>query len=198
MQKNGTVVIIHGYKSSPRDCWFPWLKKELEKRWYDVKIPKMPHPARPKVSAWIKTIRHTVSTVSPTTYFVGHSLGAMTIIRYLETIQSKEKIGGAIFVAGRFITRSTKSKVSGFFDKKINWKKVKNSAKKFVGIYSLDDPLVSTENGRLIGQKLEAKFVLEKHKGHFSRDDKIFKLPVVLKELLLLSKKDKEDVSRET
>jgi predicted alpha/beta hydrolase family esterase len=198
MQKNGTVIIIHGYKSSPQDCWFPWLKKELEKRWYDVKIPKMPHPDHPKVSAWIKTIQHTVGNVSPTTYFVGHSLGTMAIIRYLETIQSKEKIGGAIFVAGRFMTRTTKSKVSEFFDKKINWKKVKNSANKFVGVYSLDDPLVSTENGRLIGQKLGAKFVLEKHKGHFSQDDKIFKLPVVLKELLLLSKKDKEDVSRET
>jgi len=58
--------------------------------------------------------------------------------------------------------------------------------------------LVSTENGRVIGQKLGAKFVLKKHKGHFSRNDNIFKLPIVLKELILLNQKNKENVSRET
>jgi len=182
------VFIIHGYKSYPGDCWFPWLKKKLTKRNFEVIIPHFRNSGNPKKIDWINTIRKSVVRPDSDTYFIGHSLGSMAIIRYLEILKPSQKIGGVIFVAGRIILRSNTSKVSSFFDRPINWRKLKGLSNKYIGVYSIDDHLVSTENGRLLRQKLKAKFVLEKNKGHFSRVDKIFKLPIVLKLLISISR----------
>lgn len=188
------VIIIHGYKSYPEDCWFPWLEKELQKRKIQVSIPRMPRPDMPIMNEWISAIKKVAGMPDVNTYFVGHSLGVMAIIRYLETLSPAQKIGGAVFVAGRVIIRksslrkSTKNKIESFFQKPINWKKIKKVSRGYAGIYSLDDPYVSTDNGRLLKNEIGAKFVLEKDKGHFSRVDNVRKISSVLKEILQLTK----------
>ena len=35
-------IIVHGSFGSPEGNWFPWLKKELENKGLNVKVPKMP------------------------------------------------------------------------------------------------------------------------------------------------------------
>lgn len=178
------VFIIHGYQSNPKDCWFPWLKKELAKRGYKVFVPRMPNPARPEKSSWVEELKRVVGIPDENTVLVGHSLGAITILRYIETLKQNQKIGGAVFVAGRAMGRKTfggrYGKISSFFQSPINWRKIKRRCKKFTGIYSTDDPVVSTENGRLLKRKLGAKLILARNKGHFSRSDKVYKLPVAL------------------
>ncbi|MBI2056488.1 MAG: alpha/beta hydrolase [Candidatus Sungbacteria bacterium] len=178
------IFIIHGYKSFPTDCWFPWLKDELIKRGFTVYVPRFTNSHEPKFEKWLETIREAVGIADENTYFIGHSLGAIAIIRYLQTLK-KEKIGGAVFVAGRVIFRPRKtSAISGFFETPIRWSNVKKVTGKTIGVYSIDDPFVSIENGRLLEQKLGTKLVLEKNKGHFSRDDAVLKLPIVLKNIL--------------
>lgn len=187
------IIIIHGYKSYPGDCWFPWLKKELEKHGFKVNVSRFTNPSKPNMKKWINVIRKSVGEPSKDTFFVGHSLGTMAIIRYLETLKPTQKIGGAVFVAGRVIIRPSKSMVSSFFKTPINWSKLNKLSKKYVGIYSIDDPLVSTENGRLLKQKLNATLILEKNKGHFSRSDGIIRLKSVLTAILEI---DNQHVSR--
>lgn len=182
------IFIIHGYKSSPTDCWFPWVKNELEKRGFTVSVPRLTSPDKPNLEEWLQIIKEEVVKPDENTYFIGHSLGAIAIVRYLETLK-KEKIGGAIFVAGRFLFHKRKSNnIIGFFETPIHWSKVKKVAGRTIGIYAIDDPLVSTENGRLLEQKLGTKLVLEKNKGHFSTNDGILKLPIVLKSILSIIK----------
>jgi esterase/lipase len=33
------VFIIHGWDGYPEEGWFPWLKKELEKKGFSVFVP---------------------------------------------------------------------------------------------------------------------------------------------------------------
>ena len=47
------VFIIHGWDGSPQNCWFPWLKKELEKIGYKVFIPKFPTPKNQTLDNWL-------------------------------------------------------------------------------------------------------------------------------------------------
>ena len=187
------VFVIHGYQSHPKDCWFPWLKKELVKRGCKVFVPRMPNPARPEKSSWVQEIKRAVGAPDENTFLVGHSLGAIAIIRYIETLRKNQKIGGAIFVAGRAMGRKTfggrYGRISSFFKNPISWRKIKRRCKKFTGLYSADDPVVSTENGRLLKQKLGAKFILVNNKGHFSRSDKVYKLPAALRAVIDIYKK---------
>jgi predicted alpha/beta hydrolase family esterase len=219
----GIIFIIHGYRSGPKDCWFPWLKKELVKHGFEVFIPKMPHASNPKLKEWLSFIEHYIGHISDIIathnnnnlreyighisdikdikrydryiYLIGHSLGAVAIIRYLEKMALGRKIGGVILVAGRFFQRKTLSKSSNFFvGKPINWKKVKKVGRKFFGIYSVDDPFVSLNNAQILSEKLDASIAIEKNKGHFSMSDSVRKLPIVLNVLLKMHHLNKYNI----
>ena len=37
-----TALILHAWYSKPNDNWYPWLKKQLEGKGYEVYIPDLP------------------------------------------------------------------------------------------------------------------------------------------------------------
>jgi hypothetical protein len=47
------AFIIHGYLGYPEEPWQPWLKVELERRGFEVALPKMPRADHPTISEWI-------------------------------------------------------------------------------------------------------------------------------------------------
>jgi uncharacterized protein len=185
------VIIVHGLRSHPADCWFPWLKQALEKREFAVRVPRMPNPAAPEMKKWVAVIARAVGEPDERTILVGHSLGVIALLRYLETLQNGERVAGLVSVAGRVMGKPYKRYgVSSFFQSPIRWNALKRRAKKFIGIYSIDDPLVSTENGKIFARKLGAQLLFVQNKGHFSREDKVFKLPAALGAVLFLRKRN--------
>ena len=183
------VIIVHGLRSHPADCWFPWLKQALEKRGFAVRVPRMPSPDAPEMKKWVATIARVVGEPDERTILVGHSLGVIALLRYLETLQSGFRVAGLVSVAGRVMGKPYKHYgVSSFFQSPVRWNRIKSRVGTVRGIYSIDDPLVSTENGRMLQQKLGAKLILERNKGHFSRTDKVFALPIALRTVLALRK----------
>lgn len=186
------VFLIHGWEGYPEEGWRPWLKKELEKRGFEVFIPVMPDTAAPTMEKWVPYLSQLVGQPDKNCYFVGHSLGCITILRYLETLKENQMIGGVVLVAG-FGTdleyEGYKGEISSFFSTPVNWKKVKKHCKKFVAIHSGNDPWVaSIKHNALFKEKLGAKAIMEHNMKHFSGDDGIFKLPSVLKAILELAK----------
>lgn len=181
------VFIIHGYKSYPTDCWFPWLKKKLVQRCFTVSVPRLPNPSKPTMKQWVRTIKQIIGKPDKDTYFIGHSLGAIAIIRYLETLKDEQKIGGFVSVGGRVIRRPVRKATASFFESPVSWNRVKRRVKHVVGIYSTDDTVVSLQNGKELKKKLGARLVLENKKGHFDRETGVFKPPSVLQALLDIS-----------
>jgi len=187
------VFIIHGWGGSPKGCWIPWLKKELEKRNFRVEAPSMPDAEHPKIGSWVEHLSKIVKKADRQTFFVGHSIGCQTILRYLEKI--KEKIGGAVFVAGWFSlnpestpTKEDRQIARPWLETKIDFEKIRKRTDNFTAIFSDDDPCVPLENSKIFSQKLNAKIVIEKNKGHFDDDAGVKELPVALEELLKISK----------
>jgi len=93
------VIIIHGWEGSPQSNWFPWLKKELEAKGFVVEVPIMPDTMNPTLENWLAHLKKVAGEPNENTYFVGHSLGVITILRYLESLEDK-KVGGVVLVAG--------------------------------------------------------------------------------------------------
>ena len=92
------VFVVHGWGGLPSHGWYPWMKKELEARGLEVRVPEMPNTNVPTIKEWIPFLAKTVKKADKDTYFVGHSIGCQTILRYLQTIDGK--IGGVVLVAG--------------------------------------------------------------------------------------------------
>src|SRR3989344_3515952 len=95
------VFIIHGWEGYPEEAWFPWVKQELEKRRFEVFVPVMPDIlGNPEIERRVNFIKELVGNPDKDTYFIGHSIGCQSIIRYLQTLPKEVRVGGAVFVAG--------------------------------------------------------------------------------------------------
>lgn len=181
------IFLIHGWEGYPEEGWRPWLRDELEKRGFEVYVPAMPNTKHPKMNAWVRHLSKIVGVPDKDCYFVGHSLGCITILRYLETLKKEQEVGGVVLVAG-FTSNLGYTELKSFFAKPINWKKIKVHCKKFVAIHSDNDPYVSLHYGDFFKKELNATVIVKHGMKHFSGDDGITKLPVVLNLLLNMSK----------
>ena len=186
---NKRAFIIHGWDGYPDEGWFPWLKNELEQKGFQVQVPAMPEPAEPKIEAWVSHLSKIVGDVDENTFFVGHSIGCQTILRYLESLPADKKIGGAFFVAGWFTlmnseTEEEKRIGKPWLETPIDFEKVKQHTKKFFAVFSDDDEVVPQDNKKLFEERLGAKTSIEHAKGHFSGSDEVKELPVILEAIL--------------
>lgn len=175
------AFIIHGWQGSPDGNWFPWLRERLESRGFVVSVPEMPDPDYPELRTWLGKITEEVGTPDSQTYLIGHSLGCITILRYLESL-GKGKIGGAILVAG-FADNIGYKELNSFFEQETNWEAIRKRSGQFLVVASNDDPYVPPSYGEELSKKLGARQIVEHRMGHFN----IKELHVVLNEVLRMS-----------
>jgi predicted alpha/beta hydrolase family esterase len=186
------VFIIHCWGARPKDHWYPWLKKELEQRGFSVYIPTMPDTETPTIAKWTGVLAKKVENVDENTYFVGHSIGCQTIIRYL--MEQNKRCGGAIFVAGWFTltgleTTMEKSIAKPWLYEPINFEKAKKNIRISVAILGDDDPHVFLKtNAEVFRKILGAKVIIEKGKGHFDDEGEERKPLSALKELITMAR----------
>lgn len=168
------VVIVHCWDGYPNYCWYPKTKKELEAKGFEVSVPEMPETATPKLSLWLPKLRKAAPSPNEDLYLVGHSAGVITILRYLENLTKSEEVGGVVFVAG-FTDDLGYEELKNFFEKPIDFEKIKSKAKHFIAIHSDNDPYVSLKFGDIFRDKLNAKVIIKHNMNHFSGpvDDKI-------------------------
>jgi len=178
------VFIVHGWEGHPEEAWFPWLKKELEQKGYKVEVPAMPNTDEPEINAWVSHLAELVGEPDEETYFVGHSIGCQTILRYL---QGKSKVGGIFLVAcwvhltEKAVEEEGAAEIAKpWLEEPIAWDTIKTN--KVVAIFSDDDPFVPVEDAKIFEEKLGAKIIVVNGKGHINGTSKVFELPEVLAE----------------
>ena len=176
------VFIIHGWGGNPNEGWLPWLKRELEVRGFLVSVPEMPDADEPRVETWVPYLTSQVGTPDEDTYFVGHSIGCLTILKYLERMAAP--VGGAVFVAGWFSltpeatpTPAEQEIARQWLAQPIDFGKVRRTTKNFTAIFSDDDPDVPIENTKLFHDRIGAEVLIQSGKGHFGGSDGVRELP---------------------
>ena len=75
-------LIIQGIHADPTSNWFPWFKKELELKGYDVVVPKFPKPLNRSLESWISVMSRYEDKINEETLVIGHSLGTAFILNY--------------------------------------------------------------------------------------------------------------------
>lgn len=187
------AFIIHGWDGYPEEGWFPWMKKELERRGFEVHVPAMPHPITPTIKDWVSHLSKIVGKPDEQTYLVGHSIGCPTIIHYLASLPEGARVGGAVLVAPWFVlkeleTREEKDIAAPWVTTPVDFEKVKNVTPHFVAIFSDDDPFVSYEdNAPLFKERLDAEIVLEHGKQHMNGEADVVELPSARDAVLTLA-----------
>ncbi len=181
------VFIIHGYTGYPDKNWFPWLKKELETKEIYVEVPAMPHSDAPQLDEWLPHLISVVGTPGEETFFVGHSLGCITILKYLEGLPLDIKVGGAVLVAG-FAEPIKLSELNNFFPAPLDDAKIKKSVASIISINSDNDPKVPLWQGEKIKDRFDAELTIVLKGGHLNQKSGYLTFPLVLEKLINLIK----------
>lgn len=187
------VFVIHGWGGSPNEPWLNWISNELRERGYDAIVPTMPDADNPEITSWISFLGEQVGNVDEDTYFIGHSIGCQTIMRYLETVDGS--VGGVVFVAGFFNLKeegyedpeAERVIAKPWLETSINLEKLKTLLEgKLVAIFSDNDPCVPIEDSEKF-KELGAEIIIEHGRGHFDPGSNTNEVPSALEAILKLS-----------
>lgn len=182
------VFIIHGFNGEPNGGWRPWLMGELAKKdIYACALP-MPTPDKPKKDEWVKKITEEIGNPNEEIFLVGHSLGVPAVLRYLETLNKNQKIGGAVLVSGliHILKEDKEDKyraIDHFVDTPFNFKHIKSVCKNFVVIHGDDDATVPFEHAIELSKNLSCELISIPGGKHLSRSSGWYKLPKALESL---------------
>ena len=148
------------------EIWYPYAKAELEKAGIVVVAKNMPDPELGSMKYWIPFIEGQIGD-GPDKILIGHSTGAVAIMRYLEI----HKILGAVLVGACYTDLGFESeKRSGYYDKGWKWDVIKKNADWILQFASLNDPYIPIDDARFIRDKLKSHYYEYPDQGHFSDD----------------------------
>lgn len=183
------VYLIHGWGGYPEGGFRPWLKKDLEARGFEVKIPAMPDTDYPRLESWLVHLKRVINSLDQDTIIIGHSLGGNIALRFVEQIPEGEVINKLILVAPaineiRELNDEEKIIFEPWKKEPIDFDKIKRSTKEIVAYFSDNDRWIPIETGELIQEKLEGRVVIIPGKGHFGDDEGVTEFKELRDEIL--------------
>lgn len=185
------IYLVHCWEGSCEDGWYPWLANELNTTDVEVIRFDMPNTEAPDIRKWVDTLKSKVDDLNKDTFFIGHSIGCQTILRYLQE-QEITKIGGMLLVAPwlKLLPKAVEDEESReiakpWLEEPIDFEKIKRFTTNINCIFSDDDYFVPLSQTKEFEEKLNSKNTIVTNKGHISQDDGVYELS----EILELSKK---------
>jgi len=184
------VILVHRWSGNPDSDWYKSVSTSLKEEGFQVEIPEMPNTDKPEISEWVGKLKEICPKPNAETLFIGHSIGCQAILRYLEQLDSKIKVGRVLFVAPWFNLQNLEGpeeeKISKpWVENSIDLEKVKTHLTTITTIFSDNDPYVSLSDKEVFKQILGSKVIVEHNKGHFTSEDNITDMQIVVNELIL-------------
>lgn len=182
------IVLVHGWGGNTQIDWFPWAKKVLGDKGYEVVLPEMPNPDYPEIDSWVNKIKEVVGEIRSDDIFIGHSIGCQAVERFLQTLSADTKLDKVILIAPWVVlTRKTfeemgenEEVVESWYREPIDYEKIKGMAK-WTAVFSDDDPFVTYEdNYKVYRDKLSADIIVKNNQGHFAGEQGVTEIPFIL------------------
>ncbi|MDR1629715.1 MAG: alpha/beta hydrolase [Oscillospiraceae bacterium] len=182
------VYIIHGYNAGPEKHWFPWLQKRLAEQSVAADILKMPSPAQPRLGEWVAHIAQNVNTLDGNTFFVGHSLGCISLLHFLQQNAGGKAVGGLLLVSGFAKPLHGLTLLDEFSEPPLNEDLLIKTATRRAVVASKNDPIVPFSFTKELAGLLQADFFEVEHGGHFLGAEGFTTLPLVYDILIKMIK----------
>ena len=179
------AFIIHGFNGDTTYTFGPWLKKELEKRNYNVIMPKFPIRSLATFTGWSQILDNYKDLFNEETIVVCHSIGNPFIIQYLANNNLKSKL--YISVAGfckLFTIPNREDLNNAFIDFKVNKENIeycKSNVKYRFSLYSDTDRVVPFDILEDFVRELNSTPIFIPGAGHMGNKENTSSLPQITK-----------------
>lgn len=168
------LYIIDGYGGSPKLNWQADIKQSYRGE-FDIHIVNYTDASSADVEQWDKDLDRAV--LQPIgAYFICHSLGCITFLRYL--LRHEVQIKGVIFVSG-FARKLVEFPQFDDYMANINVAKVKHLLGKSFLLASRTDRIVDWQISNELAAELDIPFILLPDGGHFTAGEGIVTMPAV-------------------
>ncbi|GAA1658611.1 RBBP9/YdeN family alpha/beta hydrolase [Actinoplanes couchii] len=142
-----TIVISHAYGNDEHSVWYPYLREQLQQRGHTVEVPNLPDAQTPRLQPWRTAFaERALATPAGETVLVGHSIGAVNILRFLEQ-HDPERDGvfaGVVLVAAPAHEVGYDA-LAEFFTEPFDWATIRRSARHFHVLAAADDPVLTPD-----------------------------------------------------
>lgn len=168
------ALILHAWYDHPHTQWYPWLKKELEQKEYDVDVPELPtmNTDLPDLELQLNAI---TPLVKPYSVVIGHSLGSLLAMRLAES----KTYDTMILIAGWDFNELTVEHQL-FWKNPINHAAIKTNVKNIYVVTSDNDPFITAITAQDMCNRLSGKYILIPGAGHFTSKYDITTIPKLL------------------
>ncbi len=162
------AIIVHCWDGTSHYAWYQSAKLGLEEKDYSVTVLDMPDTENPKLHEWLQHLTQAIDQPDDELVLIGHSLGNVTIMRYLETLATNQYIDKAIMVAA-FTDQLGFRELENFFETPLDFQYIKSRSKRgFTVIQSDNDPYVAVQYGTRLQEELGAKLIIKHGLDHMS------------------------------
>ncbi len=155
-QKVKRFVLLHGKHGTPEQDFFPWLKKVLEQRGFEVEAPEMPNTESPNDLEQADYVAKNVK-LDESTVILGHSFGGIVALRLLER---GIKVHGVVFAAtpasGKFADGKPRPTVAEAINRGFDFNKVRQNSTYFEVLVDLTDLVVRQQDGPILAGNLNS------------------------------------------
>lgn len=170
------AVILHAWFGNPEADWYPWLKSELEKKGYEVWVPKLPtmEGKSPEMETMLKFVIEK-GFVDEKTVVIGHSLGSVLTLRLAERIKFGK---GIVFAAWDYNDLTPEHQ--SFWKTMMDHALIKKNVPEWIVPISDNDPYVTKFIAHEVAERIKAKAIEVGPKGHFLKKDGVETVPEIL------------------
>ena len=159
------AVIFHGTDGSSQSNWIPWLKAELEILGYQVWTPDLPNAGFPNEDAYTRYIAQENFPFNEETILIGHSSGAVAILKLLPKIGIRVK---ASFLVSAFEDDLGMPNLKGLFTKPFDFDRIRANGGDMYFLHSDNDPYVPLQMADHVALQCAATLIPIPGEGHFN------------------------------
>jgi len=180
------IILIHGFNANPEMNFHPWLRDELHQAGFEVLAPELPFSGEPDLFEWLKAMEEQVGRIDSEDIILGHSLGAVMALRYLEGAEMTGTPRAVILVAAPWTHK--RPEMRSFFTHELDADVLMWKASDFIIVHSKDDDLVPFDHAEKYRDILKGKLLERDKEGHYMGE----KYPILLQLIKKLAEKDHE------
>ena len=165
------IILVHGFNASPQMNFHPRLAQTLRAKGYEVVTPTLTLKAGEAfdLNQAIEEMKEQVGYLKGEDILLGHSLGSLIILQYLEAVEMTETPRAVILVAPPW--NVSRPELRQLFIADLDADVLMWKAREFVVVHSNDDKLVPIEHGKRLAEALKAQLVETTGDGHYMDQD---------------------------
>jgi len=162
--------VIHALGRTENDYWYKFIKQKVEEKGYQCFVPTMPPIENMSYSSWEKVFNKYRKLINGDSVFIGHSTGAIFIVKYL--MKNNLKVNKYISVVG--FNKENENSANQLWDEinksffVENLEDFKKFANKRISFYSPTD----IYNFKLLDEfatQIDAEKEIIENAGHFTK-----------------------------